>query len=101
MSTELLGTSAVIRTLGSCGPPDPPWSSALSSELSVATGTPPNCVAAVLGVAPSACEAGLLELPRPFELDEGPPVSLCAAVIAFMPDEGAISYAGFCSKKKK
>ena len=50
MSTELLIKSAVIRTLGSCGPPDPPSPSALSSELSVATGTPPNCAAAVRGL---------------------------------------------------
>src|SRR5208282_3470922 len=104
MSTELLGTSAVIRTFGNCGPPDPPWPSALSSELSAATGTPPNCAAAVCRVPPPADEVGLLELPRPLELarplelprppelDEMPPVNLCAAVIAFTPEEGAISF---------
>src|SRR5271170_4695905 len=104
MSTELLIKSAVIRTLGNCGPPDPPWSSAPSSELSVATGTPPNCAAAVRGLAPpSAGEPGPLELGEapPGELGEvppvsplNPPVSLSAAVIAFTPEPGAISFVG-------
>src|ERR1700728_5358314 len=107
MSTELLGTSAVIRTLGNCGPPDPPWPSSPSSELSVATGTPPNCAAAVRGLAPpSAGEPGPLELGEapPGELGEAPPappvrpanppVSLSAAVIAFTPEPGAISFVG-------
>src|SRR6516165_9799524 len=97
MSTELLSRSAVIRTLGNCGPPDPPWPSAFSSELSVATGTPPNCAAAVRGVAPSAAAAGLLGLggaPPIVELGGAPPVSLSAAVIAFTPEVGAISLVG-------
>src|SRR6185437_14640172 len=104
MSTELLRTSAVIRTLGNCGPPEPPWPSAPSSVLSVATGTPPNCCAAppVRPAAPSACWAGLLGLPvEPprlllrLLLEDGiPPVSLSAAVIALTPDEGAISLVG-------
>ena len=33
--------------IGNGGPPDPPCPSALSSELSAATGAPPNCAAAV------------------------------------------------------
>src|SRR5215467_6447778 len=88
MRTELLSRSAVIRTLGNCGPPDPPWPSALSSELSVATGTPPNCAAAPRGGAPSLGGAGLLEF------GGAPPVSLSAAVIAFTPEVGAISLVG-------
>src|ERR1700722_9955625 len=103
MSTEMLIESAVIRTLGNCGPPDPLWPGAPSSELSVATGTPPNCAVAVRGFASSGDEAGPLELGEapPGELGEAtpvrpanPPVRLLAAIIAFTPEPGAISFVG-------